>query len=239
MKIFMITGASKGIGHAIANILEAEGHKVLRIARSNPNQLPNLMQLDLTDAHANEKILNWLQPLLALATEITLINNAGMIGPIEQVGNLNQAHIAQAIELNITSPITLTNDFVALTQALPITKNVINISSGAGRHVYSGWSIYCTTKAAIDQFSRALHVEQANQKYPIHVTALAPGVIDTDMQIEIRSSNRQAFPHIDRFVELKEHGKLLSPHESATMILNYLNSPARKTHDPIADVRDL
>lgn len=239
MKVFIVTGASKGIGNAISNILEAEGHKVLRIARSNPNQLSNLMTLDITEDHANKKILDWLTPFLPLATEITLINNAGMIGPIEQIGELDNAHLTKAIALNITSPIALTNDFVALTQDLPIVKNVINISSGAGRHVYSGWSIYCTTKAAIDQFSRAMHVEQSNKEYPVYVSALAPGVIDTDMQVEIRGSNTSAFPNVDRFVGLKEDGHLLSPHESATMILNYLNSPLMRGDNPIADVRDV
>lgn len=239
MKIFIVTGASKGIGHAIATILEAEGHKVLRIARSNPNQLPNLMPLDITKKEANQKILEWLTSFLSLATEVTLINNAGMIGPIAQIGALDNAHIAAAIALNITSPITLTNDFIALTQTLPILKNVLNISSGAGRHVYSGWSIYCTTKAAIDQFSRAMQVEQQNKAYPIHVSALAPGVIDTDMQVEIRQSDKMAFPHIDRFIDLKEQGQLLSPHESATLILNYLRSPLMQGDNPIADVRDI
>lgn len=239
MKVFIITGASKGIGNAIASILESEGHKVLRVARSNPDNHPNLMALDITSKNANDQILSWLKPLISLATEITLINNAGMIGPIEQVGQLDNTHIEKAIALNVTTPISLTNDFVALTQDLAIPKNVINISSGAGRHVYSGWSIYCTTKAAIDQFSRAMHIEQATKPHPIYVTALAPGVIDTDMQVEIRSSQKTAFPNIDRFIDLKEKGNLLSPYESATMILNYLNSPLMQGDNPIADVRDI
>lgn len=239
MKVFIVTGASKGIGHALATILEAEGHKVLRVARSNPSHLPNLMELDLTDESANQKILAWLKPYLTIATEITLINNAGMIGPIEQIGELDTTHLQQTIALNITSPMTLSNAFVALTQALPIQKNIVNISSGAGRSVYSGWSVYCTTKAAIDQFSKALHLEQSTKPYPIFVTALAPGVIDTDMQVEIRSSNATSFPNIDRFIELKENNQLLSPHQSATMILNYLNSPLMKSGNPLADVRHI
>lgn len=239
MKIFIITGASKGIGHALSTILEAEGHKVLRIARTNPNALADLMQVDITDENAPQRIISWLKPYLSIATEITLINNAGMIGPIEQVGSLDPQHVASAIMLNITAPIHLTNAFTQLVQALPIKKNIINISSGAGRHVYSGWSIYCTTKAAIDQFSRAFHLEQKAQTHPIHITSLAPGVIDTDMQREIRSSKKAAFPSIECFVDLKESGNLLSPHESAAMIINYLNSPLMQSDNPIADVRDI
>ena len=239
MKIFIITGASKGIGNALATILESEGHKVLRIARSNPNALPDLMQLDITKEDAPSHIMRWLHPYLPIATEITLINNAGMIGPIEQVGALDATHTEAAITLNITAPINLTNAFTALVQDLPMTKNIINISSGAGRHVYSGWSIYCTTKAAIDQFSRAFHVEQQNKAHPIYISSLAPGVIDTDMQREIRASQKSAFPALERFVDLKASGNLLSPHESAMMILNYLHSPRMKGDNPIADVRDI
>lgn len=239
MKVFIITGASKGIGHALATILEAEGHKVLRIARTNPNQLPNLMTLDITENQASQTIMNWAKPFLGIASEITLLNNAGMIGPIAQIGNLMQEHVQQAITLNVTAPITLSNAFVAMIQDLPITKNIINISSGAARKAYSGWGIYCTTKAAIDHFSRCLHAEQQTQTFPIRVTSLAPGVIDTDMQVEIRASNAQDFPHIDRFIDLKERGNLLSPHESATMIINYLNSPLMSGNNPIADVRDV
>lgn len=239
MKVFIVTGASKGIGNALASILEAEGHKVLRVARTNPNGLENLMTLDLTDQASPEKIMDWLKPFLILATEVTLINNAGMIGPIDQVGLLRDEHISQAMMLNVTSPIILSNHFASVVQALPIQKNIINISSGAGRHVYSGWSIYCTTKAAIDHFSRAFQVEQTSKIHPIRVTSIAPGVIDTDMQVEIRLSNKDAFPNIDRFVDLKESGHLLSPHQSAEMIINYLNSPLMDGDNPIADVRDI
>ena len=104
MKVFIITGASKGIGHALATILEAEGHKVLRIARSNPNQLPNLMTLDITEDQASQTIMNWAKPFLGVASEITLINNAGMIGPIAQIGNLMQEHVLKTLLISPPEP---------------------------------------------------------------------------------------------------------------------------------------
>ncbi len=239
MKIFIITGASRGIGNALATILEAEGHKVLRIARSNPGEFSNLMTLDITAPDAPSQIMGWLKPLLPIASEITLINNAGVIEPIEQVGALDPQLIDKAIAINITAPIKLSNAFVEATQALPITKRIVNISSGAGRHVYEGWSIYCTTKAAIDHFSRALYLEQQAHTFPIAVTALAPGVIDTDMQTQIRQSEASSFPNVARFIEMKERGTLLSPHQCATKIINYLNSPQFLTDDPITDIREM
>src|SRR5699024_7757544 len=128
MKVFIITGASKGIGHALATILEAEGHKVLRIARTNPNQLPNLMTLDITEDQASQTIMNWAKPFLGIASEITLINNAGMIGPIAQIGNLMQEHVQQAITLNVTAPITLSNAFVALKIGRASCREIVNMT---------------------------------------------------------------------------------------------------------------
>lgn len=239
MKIYIVTGGSRGIGHALATILEAEGYKVLRVSRNNPDQLPNHIALDLTQPGAAEQVIAWLEPYLHIASEITLINNAGVVQPIEQIGKLDSSAIAKAIDINIKAPIELSNRFVEATQNLPIMKRIVNISSGAGRHVYSGWSIYCATKAAIDHFSRALHLEQKQHQHPIYVTALAPGVIDTDMQVEIRASSPTAFPHIERFLQLKEQNQLLSPHQAAEAIIRYFNSPLMTGDEPIADIRDL
>ncbi len=239
MKVYIITGASKGIGHAMATILEAEGHKVLRIARSNPNNLPNLLTLDITESVATNRIIEWLTPFLPIATEINLINNAGIVEPINLVGELDDEKMTQAIALNITALVRLTNAFVNSVQSLAITKNVMNISSGAGRHVYEGWSIYCMTKAAVDHFSRAMHLEQTEQKHPIQVVAIAPGVIDTDMQNTIRGSNKEAFPNVERFKAMKASGSLLSPQECASKLLSYLHSPLMQTNGAIADIRDI
>lgn len=239
MKVYIITGASRGIGNSLASILEAEGHKVLRVARTNPAGFSNLMTMDITAPEATLRIMEWLTPLLPLATEVTLINNAGVIEPIQKIGALNTNAIHRAIAINVTAPIELSNAFVALTQSLPITKRIINISSGAGRHVYEGWSIYCTTKAAIDHFSRALYLEQQSMKYPIAITALAPGVIDTDMQKDIRGSEQSAFPNVTRFIEMKESGALLTPHECAEKIIAYIQRPNILSDDPITDIREM
>ena len=105
MKIYIITGGSRGIGHALATILEAEGYKVLRVSRNNPDQLPNHIALDLTQPGAAEQVIAWLEPYLHIASEITLINNAGVVQPIEQIGKLDSSAIAKAIDINIKAPI--------------------------------------------------------------------------------------------------------------------------------------
>ena len=89
--LYIITGASKGIGEALANQLEQDNtNEVLRLARTNPNALPNLITVDLTDESASVKAMtDWLNPRLTEATSVTLINNAGTVEPMGVLGKIN------------------------------------------------------------------------------------------------------------------------------------------------------
>src|SRR5699024_12014434 len=77
---------------------------------------------------ASQTIMNWAKPFLGIASEITLINNAGMIGPIAQIGNLMQEHVQQAITLNVTAPITLSNAFVAMKIGRASCREIVNMT---------------------------------------------------------------------------------------------------------------
>lgn len=239
MEVYIVTGASRGIGDALATKLEAEGHRVLRVARTNPKGYENLLKLDIREPNALEPIMHWLEDHLSEATKVTLINNAGIIGPIEQVGNLPLEEILPALNINVAAPIALSNLFVKRLEALDLPKYIMNISSGAARNPYSGWAIYCTTKAALDHFSRVLNEEQKSARFPVFVTSIAPGVIDTEMQVIIRKASKEAFPNVERFIGLKENGGLLTPEETAELLLQYLESDLMRDGNPIADVRDL
>lgn len=237
--LYIITGASKGIGEALANQLEQDSnHEVLRLARTNPNALPNLITVDLTDETASVKVMtDWLNPRLATATSVTLINNAGTVEPMGIVGKINASQLSQALMLNIGAVIALTSAFVELTDNFNGQKFVMNISSGAGRNAYEGWGVYCATKAAVDRFTEVLMKEQSTKKNPVKVTSIAPGIIDTDMQSTIRSHSEEYFPNVDRFIDYKNTGKLSSPEATAAALINYLHSEKMGTF-AITDIRD-
>jgi NAD(P)-dependent dehydrogenase (short-subunit alcohol dehydrogenase family) len=110
--------------------------------------------------------------------------------------------------------------FIEATQDLNADRRILNISSGAGRSPTPGWGVYCATKAAIDRYSEVL----ATEHHGVKVVALAPGVIDTQMQEHIRSSNPDDFPQINRFIQLHEQSKLASAEAVAARILRYLDS---------------
>ncbi|GAA5096262.1 SDR family NAD(P)-dependent oxidoreductase [Wohlfahrtiimonas larvae] len=237
--LYIITGASKGIGEALANQLEQDSNnEVLRLARTNPNALPNLITVDLTDETASVKVMtDWLKPRLEIAKSVTLINNAGTVEPMGIVGKINASQLLQALMLNVGVVIALTSAFVTLTDNFDGQKFVMNISSGAGRNAYEGWGVYCATKAAVDRFTEVLMKEQSIKANPVKVTSIAPGIIDTGMQSIIRSHSEEYFPNVDRFIDYKNTGKLSSPEATAAALINYLHSEKMGTF-AITDIRD-
>src|SRR5690606_34498338 len=117
-------------------------------------------------------------------TKITLINNAGTLGQIGPLETLETTAIAQAIKLNVTAPLICSAMFVRYTNDWHAQKSIINITSGAALKPYFGWSAYCSSKAAINMFTQVLAAEQQEVKNGIKILAVAPGVVDTDMQSE-------------------------------------------------------
>lgn len=205
----IVTGHSRGLGAALAGQLTDAGWDVLGISRSAG------AQLDLSDTAA---LTAWLgsgalAKHLADASDILLINNAGLLGPADLVGHQDPASAVSAINVNVTAPILLSN---AVLQARPdgVPVRIVHISSGAGRRPLEGWSVYCASKAAVDMHANTVAAEGIAG---VRIAAIAPGVVDTDMQGLIRSSN--GFPSRDDFVAMKQRGDLLSPDESARRIL--------------------
>ncbi len=93
-------------------------------------------------------------------------------------------------------------------------KTIINISSGAGIKAYQGWSAYCASKAAIDMLTKVTALE--NKDYA--VLGIRPGIVATNMQKQIRNTDKKDFIIVDRFVELYENKQLSNPLEVAQKI---------------------
>ncbi|WP_374486355.1 SDR family oxidoreductase [Zoogloea sp.] len=227
----LLTGHSRGLGAAIADALLRRGIPLLALARSgNPQRCstyPDLLReasLDLSDTPSLEAWLNTpsLRDFLADAETALLINNAGLLQPVGLVGEADATAIARAVAVNVTAPLLLTNAFVAATRQ-SADRRVVHISSGAARSPYAGWSVYCATKAALDHQARAMAAEHLPG---LRVASLAPGVVDTGMQAEIRASSVEQFPQKGRFEALKSSGQLTSPDKAAQRLVNYLLGPS-------------
>src|SRR5690606_33499832 len=98
-------------------------------------------------------------------------------------------------------------------------RRILHVSSGAGRSAYPGWSVYCATKAALDRHAEAVALDVDPL---VRACSLAPGVIDTGMQAEIRATPPARFPMKERFVQMKLEGALTSPEACAAALVDYL-----------------
>ena len=117
----------------------------------------------------------------------------------------------------------LTAAFLQATEHWTLPRKVLNISSGLGRRAMASQTAYCAAKAGMDHFTRCLALEEALKPFGAKVCSLAPGVIDTDMQIQLRSANAQAFPDHNSFLSLHKNGQLSSPADAASLVLACLD----------------
>ena len=246
----ILTGASRGMGLAMAQQLCTQADsQLLCISRQSAPALDSwaaakgahLVQwrADLAQPiPVAQKLLAWLQQIdPSQLASATLINNAGVIGHLGPLTPQNDLLLQQTLAINLEAPMQLTAAFLTATRAWPVSKKILNISSGLGRRAMAGSSMYCASKAGMDHFSRCVALEEANLPHGVRIVSLAPGVIDTDMQSDLRAGDEHQFPERDNFVKLKATGALSSPDEAAARVLVYLNRPDFGQH-PVADSRD-
>jgi sepiapterin reductase len=230
--VVVLTGASRGIGAALARQLAKPGTRLITLARRQDSDLAahaaaqgtelEQIAVDLSDTAAATAVAARLATNLPRdAKRYVLINNAGTVSPVSSVDALDDAAaINQALNLNVVAVMLLTSRFLAATRGLQADRRILNISSGAGRNPTAGWGVYCATKAALDMYTRVAKQEQDADGAKF--VSLAPGVVDTDMQGVIRSSDPGAFPALSRFQDLHSTGKLAAPTDVAARIAAYL-----------------
>jgi len=212
--ILIVTGGSRGIGRGIIDAYLSDGFSVFSISRTINVELSEKgvtqINLDLTSTDQIEVSLLQIFSLFnkEKLTKITLINNAGTLGKIGPLEKLDAKTITQTIQLNTIVPLILSSVFINYFKDWKASKSIINITSGAALKPYFGWSIYCSSKAAINMMTQNIAVEQLGVEHPVKALGIAPGVVDTDMQTEIRRSDKSDFKDIERFIALKNEGGL-------------------------------
>ncbi len=232
MKYFIITGTSKGLGEALALRLLKEGNTLFCSSRkrnenliksaNEKNVAIHYFEKDLSSTEGIKEIMDQIFNVVDLENteHISFINNAGIISPIKQFGKLTEKEIIENVNINLISPMIITNYFMSKLANFKGDKRIINISSGAGKKPVPSWGSYCVSKAGIDMITQVIASEEKEDG--LKVISFAPGVMDTNLQIDVRSTNSDDFEMLDTFNGLKENGKLLDANYVAEKVESLL-----------------
>jgi NAD(P)-dependent dehydrogenase (short-subunit alcohol dehydrogenase family) len=198
-KIFLVTGASRGIGRAIAiAICEAGGHVAIT-ARSHEGLKETakatggalIIPADACDATAIKGVVD--EVINHYGRIDGLVNNAGIIEPISRLEAAEPTAWSETLNLNLIAPTIFSK------LSLPYLREnkgaIINVSSGAAHRPLEGWAAYCASKAGLFMLTKALHLEEGSA---VDVYGVMPGTVDTEMQALIRSSGINPVSKIPR-----------------------------------------
>jgi NAD(P)-dependent dehydrogenase (short-subunit alcohol dehydrogenase family) len=247
-KLTVLTGASRGLGRAMGEQLLQPGAMLLAMARRPSTELTTRARsngaaleqwaIDLADGiAAATKLEQWLRDRDEEFASATLINNAALAGKPRLLADSEAGSLTAVLRVGLEAPVLLSGAFLRATRDWTIPRKILNISSGAGKKPLPGVTTYCAVKAGLDHLSRSLALEEAQISGGAKVVSLAPGVIDTDMQTELRKADPRDFPPQPHFAEMKSSGQLATPDAAAARVLAYL-ARADFGSNPVADVRD-
>ncbi len=209
-KVIVITGASKGLGAGLGARFAQLGATLGLCARTEPRPVEGTRALtgavDVADAAEVERFAGAVEENLG---PIDLwINNAGMLDPIGPQRLHDPDDVTMALLVNIGGVANGTRAFTRRARKWPPGHRVlVNISSGAARSSYEGWSVYGATKAAVDHFTEIVAVEEPG----ILCHAVSPGVVETGMQAAIRATSADTFPSVDKFQRIHDEGMANTP----------------------------
>ncbi|MCH7415800.1 SDR family NAD(P)-dependent oxidoreductase [Belliella sp. R4-6] len=239
--LFIITGSSKGIGKALVEMLSLNSeNQVIGISRSEVKSKSSTFKNIPLDLNNFDLIRQSFDEIFVEGgfDKIVLINNAGWIGQIEHFGKLKSKNIRDIFNINTIAPALLMNEFVHRYADLKNSDRiVVNITSGAATKAIDGWSGYSASKAALNMMTETAQREAEINKTGIKFYALAPGVVDTDMQSDIRASSKDSFTSLQKFLDLKKNSQLNTASEVVEKILFLIENP-NLFSEVIQDVRD-
>jgi NADP-dependent 3-hydroxy acid dehydrogenase YdfG len=221
--VVMITGASRGIGRAIAIALDACStftYRLVLVARSQDelNALASQLQSPTLVLASDLTHFNTLNELIPHAVKHfgrldVLINNAGVGGKVGLVNELPDEHMHRMINLNLTAPIALSKQAIAQFVEQDSPGTIIQINSIAGKTAFPFWAVYDATKAGLHAFSEAISEEQRHNG--TRVISIYPGASDTAI-----------WDSVDLSVDATPNREgMLSPEHVAEAVLYALHQP--------------
>ena len=237
--LVIVTGGSSGLGRALIDAAP-EGSSRIDVSRTgHGGDGVTHVAADLSDPAAWAEVGTRIEQEVRNRSwdRITLIHNAGTLTPIGFVGETDSDAVTTNVLLNSASGQVLGHRFLAAVRGLECRRELVLISSGAARRPIAGWATYGASKAAFDLWAQAAGEEQ-KQRGGAMVVSVAPGVVATPMQAEIRETDPKDFPGVQRFRDLHASGELADADETAHRLWTLLDDPQLTTGSAL-DLRDL
>ena len=216
---------------AIAKLLLSKKYRVFGFSRTNAIKDQNFTftKIDLSNLQEVQKLKF---PKLN-NRDVLLINNAARIGDIVPLNQKKNTEIITDYNLNIISPTILCSKFINLNDNNK--KMILNIGSGAANNSIACWSTYCATKSALDRLTTVIAEEKHSN---LTIFSVHPGIVDTQMQKEIRNANANLFPLLSKFNNYHANNELedvkIAAHKLLHIIENHNNY-----HQNILSIRDI
>jgi NAD(P)-dependent dehydrogenase (short-subunit alcohol dehydrogenase family) len=217
MPVVIVTGASRGLGAAVARWLAKARTAITLISRSEErlNKIaeeirslggkPLVYAADVSNSDACRSAVEL--TLDRFGRIDALVNNAGIVQPISSIARAVPDKWRYNIEVNLMGPFYMTQ--AAISSLRSQKGRIVNVSSGAANRVIENASAYCTAKAGLNHFTRVL----AEEEPELTAVTVRPGVVDTDMQATIRNEglNAMSDEQLTYYRQLKAHGSLEPP----------------------------
>jgi benzil reductase ((S)-benzoin forming) len=231
MDYAIVTGATRGLGESVAKLFTRKGISLINLSRTDNDALKKLCkeegvsyeyaQCDLSNSGETEKVMKKIASKVfgSSADRIYLVQNAGVVTPINPSGQVENADLEKSVNVNLLSPMIVTNEMLKASQGSSSQLIMVNVSSGAGSRPVYGWSTYCSTKAGINMLTETVSLELSKNGSRHKVIAFSPGVMDTDMQGTIRSSSEESFADVENFKRYKEQGMLRDTDKVAEVLV--------------------
>ncbi|MCJ1463172.1 hypothetical protein MMC07_001777 [Pseudocyphellaria aurata] len=220
-KTVIVTGASRGIGLAAARYLIDHSHNVVVLARGKEalekihSEYPKQVRVVAGDMADFSLAQTAVEATMEQFGQIDgLIINHGTLPPVATVGNCDIEAWQQNFNVNFFSAVALAK--AALPSLRKSNGRIIFTSSGAATNAYGSWGAYGSSKAALNHLAKTISIEEPN----VVSIAVRPGVVDTQMQRELRDTHASKMLEKEaaKFYDLHEAGELLKPEQPSTVI---------------------
>jgi benzil reductase ((S)-benzoin forming) len=230
-KVAVITGASQGLGAGLARSFGASGLTLGLCARHRPDDpggggSPEGALRAAVDVTDQAQLSDFADSVVDRFGRIDLwVNNAGVLAPIGPLAEADPHEVARNLAVNVVGVANGSALFARHVRTRPGGGVLINISSGAATTPYFGWGPYGASKAAVEQLTRVIALEEID--HGLSAYAVAPGIVDTAMQAMIRDTDAASFPEVERFRRFARDGSFNSTAWVGRQLLEIAFGPVR------------